>query len=115
MIEIEFRKECALCGRVINREFIENPDNYRDKKIIIIHGICRQCRKKNQIIRSTKMNQITNINTNKYGEIIGLYNNRKVKYTFSTCMWFYDDNTNDGYINPPYEYPERKTEGGSHG
>jgi len=44
MIEVEYRTECATCGRVINREFVKRPDYY--KKIIITHGICRLCRNK---------------------------------------------------------------------
>jgi hypothetical protein len=44
MIEVEYRTECAICGRVINREFVERPDYY--KKIIVTHGICRLCRNK---------------------------------------------------------------------
>jgi len=42
MIEVEYRTECATCGRVINREFVKRPDYY--KKIIVTHGICRLCR-----------------------------------------------------------------------
>jgi hypothetical protein len=44
MIDVEYRTECAVCGRVINREFVERPDYY--KKIIVTHGICRLCRNK---------------------------------------------------------------------
>jgi hypothetical protein len=44
MKEVEYRTECATCGRVINREFVEQPDYY--KKIIVTNGICRLCRNK---------------------------------------------------------------------
>lgn len=42
MKEVEYRTECAKCGRVINREIVQKPDYY--KKIIVTHGICRYCR-----------------------------------------------------------------------
>jgi hypothetical protein len=44
MKEVEYRTECATCGKVINREFVERPDYY--KKIIVTHEICRRCRNK---------------------------------------------------------------------
>jgi hypothetical protein len=46
MKEVEYRTECATCGRVINREFVEETDNYKKKRIITTHGICRICRSK---------------------------------------------------------------------
>lgn len=46
MITVELRTECAICGRVINREYVKKPNWYKDSKIIITKGICRRCRNK---------------------------------------------------------------------
>jgi len=40
MNQVEFRKECACCGAVINREFYEMADNYTGKRIIIVKDLC---------------------------------------------------------------------------
>ena len=44
MIEIEFRKECARCGTVINREFYDMADRYTGKRIITVKDLCQHCR-----------------------------------------------------------------------
>ena len=43
MNQVEFRKECARCGAVINREFYEMADKYNGKRIIIVKDLCRHC------------------------------------------------------------------------
>ena len=44
MNQVEFRKECARCGAVINRDIYEMADGYTGKRIITVKDLCRHCR-----------------------------------------------------------------------
>ena len=44
MKEVEFRKICARCGAVINRDIHEIAEDYTGKRIIVTKDLCRHCR-----------------------------------------------------------------------
>ena len=45
-MQIEYRRICAWCHKVLGREYEDKPADYKGKKIEETHGICEICKKK---------------------------------------------------------------------